>query len=70
MSATPSCFSGGNHTESVLLHSRETASFQRLRPSSQKRSMDYGLQASRKRHESSVTFLIVGGSKVAGGPRI
>jgi len=24
MSATPSCFSGGNHTESVLLHSRET----------------------------------------------
>jgi hypothetical protein len=46
------------------------AIFRRLRPSSQNRSMGYGLQASWRRYESSPGFLCVGGSKVGGGLRV
>jgi hypothetical protein len=67
MSAMPSCSSGGNTWSPCCCTREKPASFQQLHPSSQNRSMDYGLQASRRRHESSPGFLTVGGSKVAGG---
>lgn len=70
MSVMPSCFSGGNTWSPCCCIRVTPASFRRLRPSSQNRSMDYGLQASRRRHEFSPGFLIVGGLKVAGGLRI
>ena len=72
MSATPSCFSGGNTRSTYCCTRERRASFRRLRPSSQKRSMDYGLQASRRRHESSATFSswVVRRSPEAQGSRV
>ncbi len=70
MSAMPSCFSGGNTWNPCCCTRERPASFRRLRPSSQNRSRDYGLQASWRRHESSPGFLGEGGTKVAGGLRV
>jgi hypothetical protein len=70
MSAMPSCFSGGNTWNPCCCTRERPAIFRRLRPSSQNRSMGYGLQASWRRYESSPGFLCVGGSKVGGGLRV
>jgi hypothetical protein len=61
---------GWEHMESVLLHSRDTRELPAAAPNLPDQSMDYGLQASRRRHEFSPGFLGVGGLKVAGRLRI